>query len=147
MWVSWHHSANRPKSKQAARNRSIPLEVFWCISLYGTQLHNVRWTNMHVISKEFFIMWILSRDCFNRTSFFSPVSLQGNIPLCVCPRKNHSTQLTFQRPFFKFSLQLPLLEVFIIRIIVAQIISFSYLLPDVDYNMFAIQYMTHELIE
>lgn len=39
-WVclSWHHSANQPKSVEAARHCSTQPEVFPCVSLYGVPI-------------------------------------------------------------------------------------------------------------
>ena len=59
--LSWHPSANPPKSTEVAMNYSTLPEVFWCVSLYGistnAQLHSVRRTNTCVLlAKAPFIM-------------------------------------------------------------------------------------------
>ena len=101
--LSWHHSANQPKSTEVARNCSTPPEVFWCISLYGVltnaaQLHNVRWTNTGVMLAKNPSLRVLSHTNFSRTSSLLCL-LQWNVlsrvclslsPMSICPRKTPS---------------------------------------------------------
>lgn len=89
-WVclSWHHSANQPKSAEVARNCSTLSEGFWCISHYGiqtnaTQLCNVRQTNTHVLLAKNPSSCVLSRTCFSRTSSLLCL-FQQNVPSLVC---------------------------------------------------------------
>jgi hypothetical protein len=90
--LSWHHSANQPESKEAARNYSTPSENFWCISLYGVltngaQLCNVRQTNTCMpLAKNPSL--VLSCACFSRTSFLLCL-LQPDVPSQVCLSLSH----------------------------------------------------------
>jgi hypothetical protein len=86
--LSSHHSANQPESAEAARNCSIPPEVFWCISVCGVatsaaQLHNVWWTNTCVLLAMNPSSSVLSHACFSRTSSLLCL-LQWNVPSRVC---------------------------------------------------------------
>jgi hypothetical protein len=109
IFLSWHHSANQPKSTEAARSCNISLEVFWCI-LYGgptnaAQLCNVRQTNTWVSLTKNPSSRVLSCACFSKTSFllcllhksalvFHLCPFQENIPSHVCPSKTPSNQLS-----------------------------------------------------
>jgi hypothetical protein len=86
--LSWHHSANQPKSTKAARNCSTPPEVFWLISLYGVltnvaQLYNVRQTNTCTSLSKNPSSRVLSHACFTKTLFLMCL-LQLNVPSQVC---------------------------------------------------------------
>ena len=118
--LSWHHSANQPESAEAARSRSTPPEVSWCISLYGVltneaQLCNVRRTNtcvsFHLIffsSKTSFHLCLLHWNvplpvCFNKTSLHLCL-LQENTTSHVCPSKTPSdTTDSPQNPYVSMS--------------------------------------------
>jgi hypothetical protein len=72
MCLDLAHASNQPETAQVARNCSTPLEVFWCVSLYGVltnaaQLCNIRWTNTCVLLAKN-SSCDLSRACFSRIS-------------------------------------------------------------------------------
>ena len=87
VWVCLccHHSANQPKSiEAAARNCSTPPEVSWCVSLYGVltnadQLCNVRQTNTCVLLAKSSLSCVLSHACFSLTTSLLCL-LQLNVP-------------------------------------------------------------------
>jgi hypothetical protein len=97
--LSWHHSANQPKSKETARNCSTPPEIFWYVSLYGVttngaQLCNVRQTNTCALLAKNPSSRVLSWACFSRTSLLLCL-LQLNTPSYVCPSKTPSNTTDF----------------------------------------------------
>ena len=121
--LSWHHSANQPKSSKAAGSHNTPPKGFCFVSLYGgptnaAQLCNERQTNTCVLLVKTPSSRVLSHACFSRTSFhlcllqpnipalaFHLCPLQGNAPSRVLPQQNTTrhTWLSKERLSFYFT--------------------------------------------
>ena len=78
--LSWHHSANQPKSTEAARNCSISLDIFL--------VHFCLWNPTNADQHMDFVIKesssrVLSHACLSRTPFLLCL-LQPNVPSWVC---------------------------------------------------------------
>jgi hypothetical protein len=109
-----------------ARSYSTSPEVFWCISLCGAQLFNVRQSKTCMSLLKNSSSSVLPTACLSGTCFYLYL-LQLNVPSCFCfrlypftcaqfsktllqlfaPVKHLPTQLTFQKNL-KFLLHIPI---------------------------------------